>query len=172
VTPEQQKLAEDNHGLIFDFLNKRNLPVDDFYGAAAVGLCQAAISYNGKWKFSTFAFPCMNNEVNKIFQTYNTQSRNPQKPLIYLDANINDEIGISQKESIKDYGNAEETAISQIQARYILKLLDKRERKIVEMLMSGLNQREIAITLGISQQNVSLIKIRMRKKLMRNGVTI
>ena len=49
LTKEQQQLVEDNHNLIYSYLNKRHLPIDstfDFYGDAALGLCTAAHIYN------------------------------------------------------------------------------------------------------------------------------
>lgn len=39
MTKEQQKLVEDNHNLIYLYLKNSNLPVDDYYGIASIGLC-------------------------------------------------------------------------------------------------------------------------------------
>lgn len=66
----QQKLVEENHDLIFAFLEKHNLSLDDtedWYGSAAIGLCNAAVLYtsNGGDKFPAIAYECMDNEVKR-----------------------------------------------------------------------------------------------------------
>jgi len=63
MTTEQTKLAEDNHNLIYSFLNKYNLK-SDYYGDAGIGLCKAAMTYDKskKFAFSTYAYKCMFNE--------------------------------------------------------------------------------------------------------------
>ena len=60
ITEEQKKLAEENHNLIYRFLSKYNLSIDDYYDIAAIGLCKAAMTFDkSKSKFSTYAFKCM-----------------------------------------------------------------------------------------------------------------
>ena len=50
MTEEQRKLVEDNHNLIYSFLQKYHLTIDEYYGLAAIGLCKAGKTYNGqKW---------------------------------------------------------------------------------------------------------------------------
>lgn len=71
----QRKLVEDNHNLIYSFLNSRHLSLDaveDWYGTAAIGLCKAALIYdeNQGVKFATFAYICMDNEVRTMLHTH------------------------------------------------------------------------------------------------------
>ena len=69
MTDEQRKLVEDNHNLIYGFLNKKEL-TDDYYDIVALGLCKAAMNYDeSKGRFSTLAFKCMDREIG-IYYTY------------------------------------------------------------------------------------------------------
>ena len=63
LTQQQQQLVEDNHKLIYFYLYRNSLSVDEFYDVAAIGLCKAAITYNGQTKFSTYAYSCIKCEI-------------------------------------------------------------------------------------------------------------
>ena len=70
----QQKLVEDNHNLIYSFMNKNKLSfdaVEDWYGTCAVGLCKAALIFNPNKNiaFSTLAYVCMANEMKLVFRS-------------------------------------------------------------------------------------------------------
>lgn len=90
LTKEQQKLVEDNHGLIYSFLQSRNLPFDEFYDLAAIGLCTAAIGFDPTkgYEFSTYAYRVM---ASKILIEYR-QKRNlrviPEDKLLYYQTPI------------------------------------------------------------------------------------
>ena len=66
LTKEQQKLIEDNYGLLTSFLKQHNLSedsVEDWYGLLSIAFCKAAQTYNPNKnvKFSTYAYIVMNN---------------------------------------------------------------------------------------------------------------
>lgn len=46
LTPQQQKLVEDNHNLIYSLAYKKNINLDEFYGDLAIGLCKAALAFD------------------------------------------------------------------------------------------------------------------------------
>lgn len=81
----QRQLVADNHNLIYKYLDGKHLSMDsveDWYGAAAVGLCKAGIIFDKTrgLKFSTLAFVCMENEVRGVlrriskYETHNVLS--------------------------------------------------------------------------------------------------
>ena len=43
LNDEQRKLVADNHNLIYQYLIDNNLPQDEYYDIAAIGLCKAAL---------------------------------------------------------------------------------------------------------------------------------
>lgn len=64
MTDYQKQLVTDNHNLIYRFLQKEKLNMEDWYDLSAIGMCKAAKTFNeGTSKFSTYAFKCMFNEV-------------------------------------------------------------------------------------------------------------
>ena len=58
-------LIEENHNLIYSYLHKMRLDIEEYYDLAAIGLCKAANNFDETkgFKFSTYAYRCMNNEV-------------------------------------------------------------------------------------------------------------
>lgn len=48
MNDEQRKLVENNHNLIYAILHKYNLPIDEYYDVAAIGLCKAAITFDAE----------------------------------------------------------------------------------------------------------------------------
>ena len=68
LNQNQQKLVEDNHNLIFSFMNKNKLSMDtveDWYGTCAIAMCKAAMTYDPdrNVKFGTVAYVYMNNAM-------------------------------------------------------------------------------------------------------------
>lgn len=45
ITEAEKKLVEQNHNLIYAFLQKYHLTIEDYYGLAAIGLCKAAMTF-------------------------------------------------------------------------------------------------------------------------------
>ena len=69
LTPEQVRMVEENHNLIYGFLHKNNL-CEDMYSVVGIGLCRAVASFDaGKGTtFSTYAYTCMLNECRKVWR--------------------------------------------------------------------------------------------------------
>lgn len=66
LTQEQSKFVEDNHGLIYSFIHKYKLDIDEWYDLCAIGLIKAVQAYDSeKGSFSTLAYKCMFNEMTK-----------------------------------------------------------------------------------------------------------
>jgi DNA-directed RNA polymerase specialized sigma subunit len=65
LSEEQKKIVEENHNLIYYVLHKHKLSIDKYYGAAAEGLCKAAITYSPdkNTKFSVYAYKCIMNVI-------------------------------------------------------------------------------------------------------------
>ena len=84
LTQQQQQLVEDNHKLIYFYLYRNSLSVDEFYDVAAIGLCKAAITYNGQTKFSTYAYSCIKCEIfNELHRQKSARKIPMDKQLSY-----------------------------------------------------------------------------------------
>lgn len=165
---------EDNHNLIYSFLQKYKLSVDDYYGLAAIGLCKAGSTFDTtKSNFSTYAYKCMFNTVVCEIRK-KTQARTiPEYQIVYYQAELNDNNGgdtasfinyIPSKENVED-----DVIYRLIFDEYISKLKE-RDVKIFTLSMDGYNQEEIAKKIGCSKQLISKTKKKLAKyfvKLMK-----
>ena len=156
----QRKLIEENHNLIYSFLNSRQLSIDaveDWYGAAAIGLCKAALAYdeNRKTEFTTLAYICMENEVRMVFR----RNRKNVNAIISLDDEIPTTDGNCRLSDIipdsHDFSNyiclsdAIETAANK---------LSERDKQFLDLIINcGKTNNEIAEKFGVSRQTVSQV---------------
>lgn len=71
LNKEQQKMVEDNHDLIYHFMNTYNLSendVTDWYGELAVELCESALRYNETQNvdFRLYSSDCFIKRINEL----------------------------------------------------------------------------------------------------------
>lgn len=171
MTDEQKKLVEDNHNLIYSFLYKYGLSIDEYYDIAAIGLCKAGINYNGvDSSFSVYAYACMYNELKLYWRMKTSATRIPDELLIYYDAECSNTDGangadrniIGMLERLDSGVSVEDDALTKINIENVLNRLSDRDRLVFYLLNSGCGQREIGKVVGVSQSYVSNLK----KKIM------
>lgn len=153
----QRKLVEDNHNLIYSFLNSRHLSLDsveDWYGTAAIGLCNAAMTFDESrgTKFQTYAYKCMKNAVNGVM-------RNNAKlivPVFSLDDTAIENgslegIITDNKDPFFDIYVKESIEIA-------TRGMSDRDKQMVDMIIrQGYDQSSVARVFGLSRQRVSEI---------------
>lgn len=155
----QRKLVEDNHNLIYSFLNKRNLGMDeveDWYGTAAIGLCKAAKAYNPDLdvKFSTFAYVCMNTEVVNILR----KNKNEIKALLSLTESMNGNEDCILENIVPDKDDCFFSVYLNDAIDIATKKMSERNRKIIDLLLiEGYTQVDVAKMFGMTRSNVSRI---------------
>lgn len=163
LTDEQRELATENHNLIYWFASKKNVPIDDYYGVLAVGLCKAAKSFDkDRGEFTTMAYRCMANELNTYWRSMSSKSAIPKNVMFYYDAPVGD--GESCFDKITD-NDAHESMIYDIMSEEFANNLTDKERSIVDMLVEGLTHNEIADKIGCRRQNVSYHIKKIRSKI-------
>lgn len=167
ITNEQQQVIEENHNLIYSFLQKYNLSVDDWYGLAAIGLCKAAITYkNGVSSFSTYAYKCMFTTVWSEKRKEKQSGTIPNHQILYyqseLDNNSDGDTNCFMN-YIPSETNVEDDALTEVIFEEYNSKLNGREKTIFRMFKEGYKQREIGKKVGCSQAQVS----RVRKKLLQ-----
>lgn len=163
----QRKLVEDNHNLIYSFLNSRHLSLDsveDWYGTAAIGLCKAALTYDESRgaKFATLAYVCMDNEVRMVM-------RNNRKCIV-ADYSLDYEYGNGEgtmelADIIPDNRDFYYPIYLNDAIKIVTQKLSDRDKEILNLVIySGKTNTEIAKMYNLSQQTVSRIYCRFIKK--------
>lgn len=135
LNDQQRKLVEDNHDLIYTFLDNHNLSIDspeDWYGVAAIGLCRAAMHYNpdNGIKFSAYASACMLNEVCEVIRESRQYIITPQS----LDEEIPGLDGCTLSDVIPDSHDFVDMIVLEDAISHSFSGLDEGERKLVELI--------------------------------------
>lgn len=168
LTEHQKELVENNHNLIYTFLQKYHLSIDAYYDLAAIGLCKAAETFQeSKSSFSTYAFTCMFTTVMLEIRKEKQAKTIPNTKLVYYEAdtiNHNNE-SFSLFECLPAKERVEETALSHLYYEEYEKHLKEKEKQVFYLFSLGYKQREIGNKLGCSQSEVSRIKRKMMKYL-------
>ena len=165
LTERQRELAAKNHNLIYAYAHKKGISIDDYYDVLAIGLCNAAKAFDeDRSKFSTFAFKCMDNEMNTASK--NKKTVIPNDLVVSYDSqesinNINN--GLSFAETISDF-KYHESIVYDMMTNEIMNSLTKKESIIFKYLISGLTHREIASEMKCNRSNVTYFANRIRKK--------
>ena len=182
LTPEQQKLVEDNHQLIYWLANRDGLSVDDVYGPFAIGLCKAAHYYDsGKGTFSTFAVMIMRQELiraNNIDYRVKRGGRGLDREggnkrglkevsVVSYDEAVNNSDGnITYKDMLQDDTDYADMAMSRTAAEIVNDLItDQRAKKFIALRLYGYTLDEIAKAHGITRQAVDQVIKRESKKI-------
>lgn len=161
LTEEQRELVAKNHNLIYGYAYKRKISIDDYYDVLAIGLCKSAKSYNDtKGEFSTFAYRCMDNEINECWRNMQKKSYIPNNIVISYDGNQDNLV-----EYFVDY-QANESMLYEVISSEFVGLLTGRENTICQLLLMGLTHNEIADKLGCKKQSVAYHIKNIRRKML------
>lgn len=168
LTPEQQKLVEDNHNLIYHILRKMNLSDDEFYGIAAIGLCKAAMSYgkSNKVVFSTYAHHVMHAEIKNEFIRLGAKKRTGDT--VSLDDLVPGAVDLTVGKTL--YGA--DTPYTAAVANEILEAIDIlpiKQRKALESSLQGYSAKEAYKFCDSTPKGVSVLLTSARKALRANG---
>lgn len=165
LTPEQIKLVEDNHSLIFYILRKHNIKYDDeWYGVLAIALCKAALRFKPElgYKFVTYAYHTLEgaykNQVRYLLgdiNCFNTKALSIDSlttengTAFGFDTIFAD---ITMKDFVDD-------VIFRDMLEYVRNnIKSDKKKKIFELFLSNLAPKEIAEIMHVSYQYVYRIQ--------------
>ena len=189
LTPEQQKLVEDNHNLIYYLAQLDGISIDDNYGVLAIGLCKAAHYYNpGRGSFANFAVLVMRRELSKannigyrvkrggrgLDREGGNKSGLKEITVLSYDEIIKDlDSNVTYKDCLRDDTDYADDVIGAINAEWLKSIIgDSRTLIFIKLNIIGYSLSEIARAYGISRQAVDQAIKRERKKIkaaMRDG---
>lgn len=160
----QKLLVTENHNLIYSFLRKYNLDVDEYYDLAAIGLCNACITYDASYKvpLSTYAYKCM---FNSLFSY--TRSGNVKFNKSCISYNQTIPSTTSQVENLEIIDMLEDAKLDierdcislSMLYEYIDTIKNQKHAEILRYIVENENpnQRDIGKKFGYSQSYVSRI---------------
>lgn len=165
LTTEQQRLVEDNHNLIYGYLNKKNLKIEEWYDVCAIGLCKAAQTFNAEKgaQFSTYAYLIMQNQVWQESRMKISKKRVPENMTYSYDAEVAELDGVDFSKMISGSENVEDKCITNVIFNDFLSGLNARHRKIMLLRLNGYKQKDICKIVGCSQPQVSRVLEKARK---------
>lgn len=167
LNEEQKVLVENNHGLIFKFAKDRDIDIEEYYGLLAIGLCKAALIFDESlgFKFSTIAFRCMYREYRTFIQYLFRDKMVPQYEIISYNT------GLNYLEGDEYYSDLMIEAInnnlsdySRVNVENFYSHLSDKEKFVLNKILCGYKEREVAVILGCTKQNVGYIKTKIKDK--------
>lgn len=178
LTVEQKKLVEENERFIYYVLKRLCLPIEDYYGAAAIGICKAAKSYDPSrgYTFATWAWNCMKNECFMERRAEKRRDRpylegfsldqpsfNNDGDMVYPQIASDD----SFSEWIED--TEDESHAAEIYSKAQKKMTEK-EKAAFKLFLVGRTQNDIARDIGTSRSYVSRLIEKAKTKCSRAAV--
>lgn len=167
LTTEQQNLVTENHNLIYKFIHTKNLSVDEFYDICAIALCEAAVDWKDRCKFSTFAWERMNSRLKNYWKYKHKKSKILDNLILSYNTPLKKK-GIKTDESyfsiLPDDSSLQDTTVSNMFCLMFLNILTDKERMIVKFLVEGKTQEDIADILHCQQSNISQYVTRIKNK--------
>lgn len=167
LTPEQIRIVEENHNLIYFVIHKNKWNIEECYGAAALGLCLAARNFDPSrgTKFSTYAIKTITYSIKNSFRRQQWHAINTTS----LDAAIfvkDNGSPVALGDLVEDPIDRITDAINLNDFREALDELGALYKELYRLYAQGFTQTEIAHKLGISQPMISR-KINQIKKYLQ-----
>lgn len=162
MTLEQSKRVADNHNLIYSFLKKYNLSIDEYYDICAIALCKASIAFDEtKSSFSTYAYKSMFNAYLLNIRKETAQHKIPRELIVSYDKDCSKD-GIDEamnfKDMLEDNVDIEANVIFNITMKEYFNKLSKLQSNILILALYGYKQEDIANKFNVSRNYVSKIK--------------
>lgn len=146
--PQWQELAAQNHNLIYGLLHRDNLPIEDFYDIAAIGLCHAAQTWHGPSAFAIYAYAVMHYSCCKEIERESALKRGVNGT---LNVSYEESTGSIEHGSTDVEQEAMNAVIVQQIAEYIHENCTEAQVMYFELFQTGLKHKDIAECLGLSR---------------------
>lgn len=165
LTEEQCLIVEENHNLIYSYIHKNYLDLEEWYGLLAIELCKAVKVWDKeKGTLSTIFYYMCDNRVKHEYRR--TQAKKRQhEGMLSLDYTYIDNSG-NQKtlEELAQFGVEPEYEGEMYNGELLEEMLQDEHGEIIRLSYLGYNQAEIGEMIDLSQSQVSRILKKMRNK--------
>ena len=156
-TKEEQRFAEENHDLVYAFLNEKKLSEDEYYDVVVFGYLRAVQEYCAttrldKYKFSTLAWKRMQHTLMDYYKYLSKEKRNAV--IVSFDEPIDDEDGLTL-EDLLPYEDLMTELKEELLMHELVRHLPSREMRIVRMKVQGCKMHEIAKAEHLTFQEIN-----------------
>lgn len=180
MTELEQRQVEENLNLVHYLLHKntwiKNEYYEDYFQNGVVGLCLAVQRFDESkgCQFATFATAYIEGYIKRHHRDF---AQGPVKPTrssftdnshpnyLYLDGLINERGDNYGYDLIEDVKNTENDIVEDLEFQRFNNSLSKKAQIIIALSLNNVSQEKIGQTLGVSQPQISRIKVKLRKKI-------
>ena len=146
LTPEQRLFAEEHHDLVYKFLRKKQLPIDEFYDVVIFGYLRAVYRFLTlpelqKYSFKTVAWKGMEGELCNHNRICKSQKHNAFVISLHIPTY---EDGLSLEETIPAPNPHMRQLEEQLLLHDLAKRVSRQQMNIVRLKSCGYNDRDIA----------------------------
>ena len=160
LTKEQRELAENNHNLIYAYLHKKHLPIEEWYGVAAIGLTEAARDYDKKRgvPFASYAFRVMGNHIKDKFDYAKAQKRDEDGRKLSLDTVVVEEEGNTYMEFLVASDSTEDIVFTKLNFENLINALTGKTRRVLILALLGYSTTETSKEMNCTERTVLRMK--------------
>ena len=158
LTKEQQRFAEENHHLVYAFLNEKELPESVFYDVVIFGYLKAAQEYCEvpslhRFKFSTLAWKRMRSSLSNYYKYLSRPKRNAVT--VSFDELIGSEDGLHWEDVISRPDGMMLQLETELLLHALATRLPHREMRIIRMKVRGDRMHDIAKAERMTFRNIN-----------------
>lgn len=157
LTPEQCLFAAEHHDLVYKFLRKKQLSVDEFYDVVIFAYLRSVRCYLTEprlkqYSFTTISWRLMNGAVSNYYRSKKTAKHNAL--VLSLHTNPYDDNGYALEETVASPNPLMRQLEEQLLLHDLAKRVSKQQMNIVHLKSCGYNDRDIA-----RQQNTTMKRV-------------
>lgn len=156
LTPEQRLFADEHHDLVYKFLRKKRLSIDEFYDVVIFAYLRSVRRFLTdpilrQYSFVTIAWSSMNCAIYNYYRSQRTLKHSADVVSLY---NRPSEDSLSLEETIAAPNPYMRQLEEQLLLHDLAKRVSKQQMNIVHLKSCGYNDRDIA-----RQQNTTMKRV-------------
>lgn len=167
LTEYQQNLVQQVHNMIPYIIKQRHLDFDEYYDLLALTVCKAAVHYktDSGITFPAFAWRCMENTLRSAHRSEHKVSRIPSNLIksCYDLVPGCDDNPTELIEFVEDDASHTDMWVSELYVQSFRQTLSPERRYVLDKLMDGYTQTEIAAQMSCSKANISYINRKIQQ---------
>ena len=153
LTEQESSFAAEHHGLIYRYLNERELPEGEYYDVVVFGYLNGVRKHFRRedlkqYSFTTIAWRAMNSSYANYERSRRYSKNNAQIVSIHEPYHS----AYALEEMIADAKDYAEEIIGSIAVKETLQSFEQTEREILKLLMEGYPKAEIRRALGMTAE--------------------